>query len=537
MTAWPVSIATHEWIRFHARERGDAPAIGSPDHGWTTYHELDRAMSAAATHLRRNGVSAGDRVVLALPASAASVAIGYAVQMIGATLVEVDRNLAADHLARIVDHTGSSLAIGQGRDAAKWAEVATHGGLGRLCVVHPGEPPDRMAAALAPLAWSWLPLDPVALAAMPVDPIEPVPVDRDTVALLIYTSGSTSAPRGVIQTHGNIDANSRAISRYLDLTADDRAMATLPLFYCYGRSVLQTHLLVGGSCFFDHRFMYPAVVLDELVAQRCTGFAGVPLTFETLRRHGDIETRDLGALRYVTQAGGAMRPETTVWARAAFAPVDLFVMYGQTEATARLAYVPPDRADDKLGAAGIAVDGVELRVVDDDGRPVATGAEGNVVARGPSITPGYYRAPEATAEILRDGWLWTGDIGRLDDDGFLFLTGRAKEVLKLAGNRVSPIEIDEVIARHPDVAEVAVAGGVDSTGAEHAVAFVRLTDAARAAEAIDEAEIRRHCRRTLPPFKVPSRVRFVDALPYTASGKVARNQLQELIKDDPHLLS
>ena len=275
----------------------------------------------------------------------------------------------------------------------------------------------------------------------------------DQVALLIYTSGSTSSPRGVMQTHGNIDANSRAISRYLSLTADDRAMATLPLFYCYGRSILQTHLLVGASTFFDHRFMYPAVVLDEMVAQGCTGFAGVPLTFETLQRHGEIETRDLGALRYVTQAGGAMRAETTTWVRSAFPPPPSCTSCtAQTEATARLAYVPPAQAAGKLGSAGIALDNIALRIVDDDGTPVGVDVEGNVVARGPSITPGYFRAPDATAEILKDGWLWTGDIGRLDADGFLFLTGRAKEVLKLAGNRVSPVEIDEVIARHPAVA-------------------------------------------------------------------------------------
>ena len=428
------------------------------------------------------------------------------------------------------------LMIGQGRDAAKWSEVAERSGLSSCCVVHSAAPPSRMVDLLAALDWSWLPSDPTDLAAIPADGrVEPTTVGSDDTALIAYTSGSTSSPRGVVQTHGNIDANTRAIARYLRLTADDRAMATLPLFYCYGRSILQTHLLVGGSVFFDHRFMYPTVVLDEMLDQRCTGFAGVPVTFENLRRHGALDGRDLGSLRYVTQAGGAMRAETTEWARDAFAPAELFVMYGQTEATARLTYLPPEAAHTKAGSAGIALDNVELRIVDDAGRPVTVGHEGNVVARGPSVTPGYFRAADATAEVFRDGWLWTGDIGLLDEDGFLFLTGRAKEVLKLAGNRVSPTEIEELVVSHPAVAEVAVARATDSTGAEHAIAFV-VTAHDVAGTDVDEADVRRHVRSLAPAFKVPTRIRFVDALPYTASGKVARNQLQESIKDDPHLL-
>ncbi len=533
MSDWPTSPFVHEWIRAHADERPGSPAIGTPDHGWTTYRELDTAITTAAAQLAEHGVDADSIVIQALPPSAASVAIGYAVQLIGATLVEVDRNLAVDQLAAIIDHTGSSVAVGQGRDTKKWVDVAGASALKTLCVVHPDEPPARMADLLAAIDWTWLPLDPGELASMPIGrPAPPATRTADDMALLVYTSGSTSQPRGVIQTHGNIDANSRAIARYLGLTPDDRAMATLPLFYCYGRSVLQTHLLVGGSVFFDHRFMYPSVVLDEMVEQGCTGFAGVPLTFENLQRSGDIERRDLGALRYITQAGGAMRSETTEWARRAFAPAELFVMYGQTEATARLTYVPPAQAAAKRGAAGIALDNIELAIVDEHGQPQGVDVEGHVVASGPSITPGYFRAPDETAEILQDGRLWTGDIGRIDSDGFLFLTGRAKEVLKLAGNRVSPVEIEEILAAHDAVDEVAVAGGVDSTGNEHAIAFVIGVEGADTTE----DDLRRHCRQIAPAFKVPTRVRFVDSLPYTASGKVARKQLQELIKDDPHLL-
>jgi acyl-CoA synthetase (AMP-forming)/AMP-acid ligase II len=278
--------------------------------------------------------------------------------------------------------------------------------------------------------------------------------------------------------------------------------------------------------------MYPAVVMREIAAQGCTSFAGVPLTFESLKRQVDIAALDLRSLRYVTQAGGAMHPDTVQWVREAFAPAVLFVMYGQTEATSRLSFLPPDRAEDKRGSVGRGLVNVELRVVDDDGQPVAPHVVGNVVARGPSISPGYFGAPEETREILRDGWLYTGDLGRLDEDGFLYLVGRTKEFIKLGGNRVSGREIEEVLRRHPGVEDVAVVGMTDADGAEQAVAFVVAAEAAE----VDEATLRRHCRDAMPAFKVPRFVRFIDALPLTASNKVARSELQERIKDDSTLL-
>jgi len=147
-------------------------------------------------------------------------------------------------------------------------------------------------------------------------------------------------------------------------------------------------------------------------------------------------------LRYVTQAGGAMAPETIAWVRKAFRPAELFVMYGQTEATARLSYLPPDRSEDKAGSIGIPVPGVELRVADERGRELPTGEVGELVARGQNVTPGYLDEPAETAAILRHGWLWTGDLACRDADGFLFYRGRANEILKVGGHRVSPFEIE-----------------------------------------------------------------------------------------------
>lgn len=526
------SLHVFDWVREHARARPDAPAIGTPTHGWTTYGELQAAVDVLASTLHGAGVAPGAFVVQAVPPSALSVASGLAAQRLGAGLVEVNRELGRDGFAEILRQTGARVAIVQGRDTAVWAELARSAPLSWLFVVHHASPPAAMVSVLDGTDWTWLP-ESLPLPGRPEPGSLPqAELDAESTALLVYTSGSTGTPRAVVQTHGNIDANTRAIARYLELTADDRAMATLPLFYCYGRSVLQTHLFVGGSVFFDHRFMYPGVVLTELAAQSCTSFAGVPLTFESLKRQVDVAALDLPTLRYVTQAGGGMHPDTIRWVREAFAPAVLYVMYGQTEATSRLAYLPPERAADKEGSVGRAIDSVEIAIVDDSGQPLPPDVVGNVVARGPSITPGYFEAPEETAEILRDGWLITGDLGRLDSDGFLYLAGRTKEFLKLGGNRVSAREIEEVLARHRAVSANAVVGVVDQDGAEQAVAFVVLA----AGEHADEAELRRYCRQAMPAFKVPRFVRIVPELPLTSSNKIAKSVLKEWITNDPTLL-
>jgi acyl-CoA synthetase (AMP-forming)/AMP-acid ligase II len=241
-----------------------------------------------------------------------------------------------------------------------------------------------------------------------------------------------------------------------------------------------------------------------------------------IRRQVDVSSMAFPRLRYLTQAGGAMASETIDWVRSAFRPAQLFVMYGQTEATARLSYLPPERAEEKRGSIGIPIPGVELRVVDDEGRELPPDEVGHLVARGANVTQGYLDEPEETAAILHDGWLWTGDLACRDADGFLFHRGRSKEILKIGGHRVSPVEIEQVIARHPDVAEAAVVGAKHDRMGEVAAAFV----VARAGSALpSEAELRRHCREQLPPYQVPVAFTWVQALPRNEAGKLLRAKL------------
>jgi acyl-CoA synthetase (AMP-forming)/AMP-acid ligase II len=511
----------HEWLFSHAACRPDAPAIATPA-TLLRYADVAERVRAFAGHLTATGIGPGDRIILALPNSPATVVAGLALNALGAISVEVNREWSPGVLGGIVARSRARQAIVWGRDARKWGEICGGTPLERFWVVHPGALGDPLRSALGAAPAARL-LDDGA-----VDPeLGPAPppptrdLDPASPALVLYTSGSTGEPRGVVQTFGNVDANSRSIVQYLGLGPGDRALLVLPLYYCYGRSVLQTHLLAGGSVFLDNRSAFPRVVLEALGSEGCTGFAGVPLTYEIIRRQVNVASMSFPRLRYLTQAGGAMSGETIAWVRNAFRPAKLFVMYGQTEATARLAYLPPERADEKKDSIGIPIPGVELRVVDDGGNELPAGETGHLVARGGNVTLGYLDEPEETAAILHDGWLRTGDLACRDADGFFFHRGRSKEILKIGGHRVSPVEIEHVVAEHPDVAEAAVIGVSHDLMGEVPAAFV----VTRPGTGTDEEELRRFCHGRLPAYQVPVTFTFVDALPRNEAGKLLRAKL------------
>lgn len=517
-----------DWVAEHARRTPDAPAVDTPTVR-ITYGELAARVTALAGQMAAAGVGPGSRVLLALPNVPAAVVAGLAIHSLGATSVEVNREWGREILSKVLEQSGPRHAVVFGRDVRTWGALAAERTLDRLWVVHGGPLPLSMREALGPVAVTAL-LDDGRLGpeAEPAPP-PPVPELRpEWPALILYTSGSTGKPRGVVQTFRNINANTRSIVQYLGLGPADRALLILPLYYCYGRSVLQTHLFVGGSVFLDGRFAFPRVVLESLGSEGCTGIAGVPLTFEVIRRQVDVSTLPIPRLRYITQAGGAMAPDTIAWVRRSFQPARLFVMYGQTEATARLSYLPPESAEEKKGSIGIAIPGVELRVVDDGGRELPRGETGHLIARGENVTEGYLDDPEETATILRDGWLWTGDLALRDEDGFFFHRGRSKEILKIGGHRVSPSEIEHVVARHPDVAEAAVIGVSDPLKGEVAAAFV----VPRPGRTPVEDEVRKFCREHLPAYMVPSTIQTVDALPRNEAGKLLRADLAARVRSD-----
>jgi acyl-CoA synthetase (AMP-forming)/AMP-acid ligase II len=351
-------------------------------------------------------------------------------------------------------------------------------------------------------------------------------VDID-LAAIIYTSGSTGEPRGVMLSHRNFVANARSIVHYLGLTDSDRAMSILPFYYVYGLSVLHSHLAVGGSVVIDNRFTFPNVVLEAMRQHRVTGFAGVPSTFALLLHRSALESISLPDLRYVTQAGGAMSPARVVEWLERGPQVPFFVMYGATEAAARLTYLDPVRLREKLGSIGTPIPNVEIVVVKSDGSIAGVGEVGELVARGANIASGYWNDAAETREKFGPLGYRTGDLGYADADGYLYLVGRVHDMLKVGAHRVGAKEIEDVLAEFPGLHEAAVVGAPDDLMGEVPVAFVSLTGELSADDATKEALLA-FCRSRLPGHKVPARILFRRELPKLgAVGKIDKARLRD----------
>jgi acyl-CoA synthetase (AMP-forming)/AMP-acid ligase II len=350
-------------------------------------------------------------------------------------------------------------------------------------------------------------------------------VNPDDLAALMFTSGSTGRPRGVMVSHANIMANTESIVQYLDLTEKDRIMTVLPFHYCFGTSLLHTHMRVGGSLVVDSRFMYPEVILQRMRETECTGFAGVPSHFQILLRNSSLKKKSFPHLRYVQQAGGHLAPNFIRELREVLPKTQVFIMYGQTEATARLSYLPPKLLDTKLGSIGKGIPGVKLSVLKASGAEVGPGEVGEIVAEGENVTCGYWRDTKESATSFRDGKLYTGDLATVDEDGFIYVVDRAKDFLKCGGKRVSCRQLEEQLLELDALLEAAVIGVPDNVLGEAVKAFVvpRKADS----NGLEE-RLRLFCKERMPFQLVPKEIVVLAALPKNSSGKVLKQNLKAL---------
>jgi long-chain acyl-CoA synthetase len=505
-------MVVHGFLEDTARRQADAVAI--VDGARTvTYGELDALANRFAQILAASDVQRHDRVILALENSIELAAAYFGVLKAGAVAVPLAAGGRNNRVSSAVRDCAPSAAI---VDGSVVPEIAATGGHDSLVVFVTGR---RGNASLPP---GMRRLD-EALAAAPAEAPARRPIEPD-LAAIIYTSGSTGEPRGVMLTHHNIVANTRSIVSYLGLTAADRVMCVLPFHYVYGLSLLHTHVAVGGSIVLDNRFAFPNVVLTTMQRHAVTGFAGVPSSFALLLHRSDLGSIPVPSLRYATQAGGAMPvPHLREWLARGW-PVPFFVMYGATEAAARLTFLEPSRLSDKLGSIGRAIPGVEITVRRDDGTIGSAGEVGELIARGSNISPGYWNNAAETSEKFGPDGYRTGDLGYMDAEGFLFLVGRRHDMLKVGAHRVGAREIEDVLLEHPGVADAAVVGAPHDLLGETPVAFVAL----RAGAVVEAEALRGYCAAKLPPHKVPARIAIREELPKIAGiGKIDKRALRE----------
>jgi acyl-CoA synthetase (AMP-forming)/AMP-acid ligase II len=353
---------------------------------------------------------------------------------------------------------------------------------------------------------------------------DPVPVDPGADAVLMFTSGTTSQPKAVRVTHGNIQANADAIIAFLGLRSDDRVLVILPFYYCYGASLLHTHLRRGSRIVLCDSFAFPETALDLLEREECTVLAGVPSSFQLLLRASTFAQRALPSLRLIQQAGGKLPPVLIEELLAAKPAAELFLMYGQTEATARLSYLPPDKLRAKPGSIGKGIPGVQLRVLNESGDPVLPGEQGEIYATGANISPGYYEDPQGSAAKFTRHGLRTGDLATVDEDGDIFIVDRRDDFIKSWGYRISSQEVEAAALRMEQLVSAAVIGVPDDKAGE----AVTLFATARPGAVVTPDEVVAICRQHLPKYMVPHSVLILDALPLNSSGKVAKPQLREM---------
>jgi fatty-acyl-CoA synthase len=476
-----------------------------------TYPELDATVDRAAAALHRRGVRQGDRVLLFAHNSHGFVVTCLALARLGAVMVPVNFMLGASEVRFICEHAGVSAAVVE--DAlVDTAEQALYGiDVAPRATI--GEPRD-----------GWERLE--DLMAEDGTPPEVAIADDDPCAIT-YTSGTESRPKGAVLTNRSL------ISQFVSVIIDsefepaDVIVHPMPLYHCAqlyvfllpGLYLGTRNIILGGAD--------PGEILRTVAAERVTSLFCPPTVWIGLLRHPDFDATDKSSLRKGYYGASPMPVEIVRELRERLPDVRLYNLYGQTEMAPLATFLRPEDQERKAGSAGRAALNVETRVVDEDGNDVPVGEVGEIVHRSPHAMTEYYRQPEKTAEAFRGGWFHSGDLGRLDEEGYLYVVDRKKDMIKSGGENVASREVEEAIYEHPDVNEVAIFGVPDPRWVEAVAAAVVV----REGSSLEPDDVIAFCRERLAGFKTPKHVVVVDELPKNASGKIVKRDLRERFSD------
>lgn len=496
-------------LQRRAREAPDHPAILFE--GRTIdYRSLDAAASRLAHALRGRGVEAGDRIALYLPNVPEFATVYYGAQRAGVVTVSINAIFKSAEVQFLVEDSGAGVLFTL-REMVPQVPRAALPGLREVvvCDVPAGAAP----AGCTSLA-DWLARVPESAGRF-----ESVQRRSDDPAALLYSSGTTGFPKGVTLTQANVATNVATAARASGMRPDDRLALFLPLFHVYGQNYIMNGAVHAGATLAMFRRFAPEPVLDAVQRDRITMFFGVPTIFIGLLGM-DLSRWDLGSIRYEMSAASTM-PEAISRRWTERFGRRIFEGYGLTECSPFAAY--NDAVEHRFGSVGRAVEGFRIEIHDERGRELPRGEWGEIVIRGPGVMAGYWNQPQATAEALRDGWLHSGDIGRMDDQGYVFIVDRVKDMINVSGFKVWPAEVEQYLYRIEPIQECAVYGVPDAVAGEQvAVAIV-----AKPGASLTGAQVIAWCRENLAAYKVPARVDLVAELPKSATGKLLKRVLRE----------
>ena len=499
-----MSSTVRALVEAQARQRPDAVyALATDGAASTTFGQLAQDCRAVAGWLQAQGSRPGDVVSVVMPNGLMTLRILLGAMAGGWCVNPVNLLAQPEQMRHVLTHSDCRVVFVSAEREAMVREIVA--GLVREVTLIVIEPDARDIPAVAQETIG-------------------VPAE-DSLALLMYTSGTTGTPKGVMLTQANLVANAKAISHEHGLTADDRVLAVLPLYHINAFAVtMLAPLAHGGSLVMTPRFS-AARFWAQARDHRCTWLNVVPTMVSYLLEGEDAPAGVAESIRFCRSASAALPPEHLSAFQERFG-IGIVETMGLTETAAPAFSNPMDPARRKLGAVGVA-SGCEAAVVDADLKPVPDGSTGEIVIRGPNVMVGYYKNDEATrTSFTPDGWLRTGDLGHRDADGFFFITGRIKELIIKGGENIAPREIDEVLLQHPSVLEAAAVGVPDKHYGQEIMACIVL----REAPACTEADLRAFCEQRLGRYKTPKVFRFVSELPRGPSGKVQRLKLLDLVE-------
>lgn len=483
-----------------------------------TYGEVARRVTALAQGLRRTGLKRGDRIGIYLEPSVPQVLSIFSVSQAGGTFVPINAMLFPEQVAHIARDCGMKGLITSRAKVATLAEILPQIPSVKFVVV---TPEGNLPAVSVPLHQFELLCECESLGGSPDQAIS-----KDLAAIL-YTSGSTGQPKGVMLSHANIVAGSRIVSTYLGITPDERILAVLPFSFDAGLNQLMTAFQQGATLILIN-FVFAREIVQELRKERVTGLAGVPTLWSLLAQpNSTLQKQPLPHLRYITNTGGAMPQAVLGRLRQALPATKIFLMYGLTEAF-RSTYLPPEELDRRPTSMGRAIPDTEILVLNERGQLCKPGEVGELVHRGPTVSMGYWGRPEETEKFLRPNPLlppemsdaekvcYSGDLVKTDDDGFLYYVGRRDAMIKSSGFRISPTEVEEVLFQTGSVRQAAVIGVPDEVLGQTIKAFVVPRDGA----VVDPKALLAFCAEKMPRYMVPKEVEVLRELPKTSSGKV-----------------
>ncbi len=512
-----MSMLVQEFLEGSADHRPDKIALVCGGRRFT-YEQIEALANRLAHGLLARGLRRGDRVVLYLNNNLEAVVGIFGVLKAGGVFVVVNRTTKSDKLLYVLNNCRASAlltderALREGFVERLLSEVPS---LNTVLYCGGGD----VAFPRTPRLET---LDGVLASGSECRPPR-CNIDLD-LACLIYTSGTTGEPKGVMSDHSNVVFASGSIIEYLGCREDDVVINVLPLSFDYGLYQLLMTFRCGGTLVLENSFAYPTAILQTMERERVTGLPGVPTLFAMLLQM-DLAQFDLTSLRYITNTAAALPPSHITELRKKFPGVAIYSMYGLTE-TKRTLYLPPEWLDRKPGSVGIAIPGTEVWIEDEQGRRLGPGEVGELVVRGRHVMRGYWESPEATALRFRPGPIpgerlcYTGDLFRMDEDGFMYFVGRKDDIIKSRGEKVAPKEVENVLHALDGVVEAAVVGVPDPILGQAIKAVI-----VRARPDLTETNVLAHCRAHLEDYMLPRWIEFRDSLPKSPSGKVRKEEL------------